>query len=380
MAFWRAFEVGSGPNRLFRAFLWALAGGISLVGVRDLLAGYPPFVDIEIPLRAAERWLAGGAPYLASAFRAPPGYDLPFLYPPCTLPLVAPLTIIPREVAWAGWLAVCLGAALLTVRRLGIPWPVAPLVLLWPPFAEAILGGNVQLVLVAGFAFLLFGRPSRPWQPLARDPADNGRPAVADGILGTAIPAFKLTQPHAWVALLRRRPGAALAGLAVAGGGGPAAQPRGGPAPRRGGGGPRRWGAAPTLPLVGPDAWLAWVEQLRRAADPSWPLAGASLAAGLPALGLLIAGGTALLCLVVPVARLGAWAGILTVVGAPSLRIFGVLFALPAMLTVRREIALLAAAMIATYTLQGLWGGLFLVLGTLFVAERYPALREPGAP
>ena len=216
------------------------------------------------------------------------------------------------------------------------------------------MGGNVQLVLVAGFAFLFFGRPSRPWQPLARDPADTDRPAVADGILGTAIPAFKLTQPHAWVALLRRRPGAALAGLAGAAG-----------------------LAAATLPLVGPDAWLAWADQLRRAADPSWPLAGASLAAGLPALGLVVAGGTALLCLAVPVSRLGAWAGILTVVGAPSLRMFGVLFALPAMLTIRREIALLAAAMIATYTLQGLWGGLFLVLGTLLAAERYPALREP---
>ena len=57
MAFARAFAVGSGPNRLFRAFLWVAAAGVSLVGVRDLLAGYPPFVDIEIPLRAAERWL-----------------------------------------------------------------------------------------------------------------------------------------------------------------------------------------------------------------------------------------------------------------------------------------------------------------------------------
>jgi len=33
--------------------------------------------------------------------------------------------------------------------------------------------------------------------------------------------------------------------------------------------------------------------------------------------------------------------------------------------------------MIATYTLQGLWGGILLVLGTLLAAERYPALREP---
>jgi hypothetical protein len=56
---------------------------------------------------------------------------------------------------------------------------------------------------------------------------------------------------------------------------------------------------------------------------------------------------------------------------------FGVLFALPALLTIRRELALLAAAAIASYTLQGLWLGVFLVLGTLLAAERYPALREP---
>jgi hypothetical protein len=357
-AFQRAFTVGSGPNRLFRAFLWAAAAAVSLAGVRDLLAGYPPFVDIEIPLRAAERWLAGGEPYLASAFLAPPGYELPFLYPPFVLPLIAPLTLLTRELVWACWLPLCVGAALLTVRRLGAPWPAAPLLLLWPPFAEAILGGNVQLLLVAGFVLLFFGPVGRPWRPGARDPAIADRPAVVDGVLGAAIPAFKLSQPHAWVALLRRRPAAALAGLALVSG-----------------------FALVTLPLVGLDLWVAWFDQLRRAADPAWPLAGASLTAGMPAyavLGVVIV--TAGLCLVVPVARLGAWTGILTVVGAPSLRMFGVLFALPALLTIRRELALLAAAAIASYTLQGLWLGLFLVLGTLLAAERYPALREPAPP
>ena len=358
MAVTRAFAVGGGPNRLFRALLWAGAAGVSLVGVRDLLAGYARFVDVEIPLRAAERWLQGGQPYLASSFHAPPGYELPFLYPPFVLPFLAPLTLLPRELVWAGWLAVCIAAALLTVRRLGVPWPVAPLLLLWPPFAEAILGGNVQLVLVAGFVLLFFGKPRRGWTPEARDPAIADRPAVVDGVLGAAIPAFKLSQPHAWVALLRRRPTAALAGLAVVGG-----------------------LAVATLPLVGLDLWVAWMDQLRRAADPAWPLAGASLTAGMPPfVALSVAAVTALLCLVVPVARLGAWTGILTVVGAPSLRIFGVLFALPAMLTVRREIALVAAAAIASFTLQGLWLGLLLVLGTLLVAERYPALREPAPP
>ena len=358
MAFARAFAVGSGPNRLFRAFLWVAVAGVSLVGVRDLLAGYPPFVDIEIPLRAAERWLSGGEPYLASSFLAPPGYELPFLYPPLVLPFVAPLTLLPRELVWAGWLAVCTGAALFTVRRLGVPWPVAPLVLLWPPFTEAILGGNIQLLLVGAFVALWFGRPARPWALATRDPALANRPAVVDGVLGAAMPAFKISQPHAWVALLRQRPRAALAGLGFF-----------------------AMLAVAALPLVGVGTWVAWVEQLRRAADPAWPIAGASLTAGLPAIvGLVVAAATALACLVVPLARLGSWTGLLTVVGSPSLRIFGVLFALPAMLTIRREAALIAAALIASYTLEGLWVGLAVVLGTLLAAERYPVLREPAAP
>ncbi|HYN48455.1 MAG TPA: glycosyltransferase family 87 protein [Candidatus Nanopelagicales bacterium] len=358
MAIAGAFAVGSGPNRLFRGFLWVAAAGVSLVGIRDLLAGYPPLVDIEVPLRAAERWLAGGQPYLASAFEAPPGYDVPFLYPPFVLPFLAPLTFLPREVVFVAWLAVCVATALWIVRRLGVPWPVAPFLLLWPPFAEAIFGGNVQLLLVGAFVAVFFGRPARPWTPATRDPAIADRPAVIDGVLGAAIPAFKISQPHAWVALLRRRPRAALAGLGCVGA-----------------------LAVATVPLVGLDAWLAWVEQLRRAADPAWPLAGASLTAGLPAVvGLTVAAATALACLVVPLARLGAWTGILTVVGAPSLRMFGVLFALPAMLTVRREAALIAAALIASYTLEGLWLGLVVVLGTLLAAERYPALREPNGP
>lgn len=358
VAFSRAFAIGDGPNRLLRTFLWVAAAGVSIVGVRDLLAGYPPFVDLEIPLRAAERWLAGGQPYLASAFGAPAGYDLPFLYPPFILPLVAPLTFLPRDVVCLVWLASCVGTALWIVGRLGIPWPIAPFILLWPPFAEAILGGNLQLLLVGAFVVLFFGRSARPWTPAPRDPADRTQPAIRDGILGAAIPAAKLSQPHAWVALFRRRPTAALAGMGAA-----AAL------------------ATATLPLVGMDAWDAWIEQLRRAADPAWPIAGASLTAGLPAIvGLAVAAATALACLVVPLARLGAWTGILTVVGAPSLRIFGVLFALPAMLAVRREVALLAAALIASYTLQGLWAGLALVMGTLLAAERYPALREPSGP
>ena len=63
-------------------------------------------VDLEIPLRAAERWQAGQPPYLASAFTSPPGATQPFLYPPFTLPFLALLTGLPR--AFVGTVAVAI--------------------------------------------------------------------------------------------------------------------------------------------------------------------------------------------------------------------------------------------------------------------------------
>jgi hypothetical protein len=249
---------------------------------------------------------------------------------------------------------------------LGIPGRAIPLVLCWPPFAEAVLGGNVQVFLFAAFVALFFDRGSLSRtagteggpQPLAfaGDPRNSNRPAVVDGLLGAIVPAFKLSQPHSWLALLRRRPGAAAAGLLVVG-----------------------VIAGASVPILGIDLWRSWLEQLGRASDPGWPLTGLSLARGLPAVAqLAIALGTGLACLRVPVARLGAWTGLLTVLGGPSLRMFGLLFALPAFLLVRREIALVGAFLVTTYTFEGIWIGVLVVTGALALAERYPALREPA--
>jgi hypothetical protein len=163
--------------------------------------------------------------------------------------------------------------------------------------------------------------------------------AIADGVLATITPALKLTQPHAWAALLRRRPAAALLGLCVA-----AAV------------------AIATLPLVGVGAWRAWIEQLGRAADPAWALRGSSLVQLLP--GLLSPAATALtvvLAMLAPTRRLGAAAGLLLVLGAPSLRSYGALFLLPAMLAVRRDVALVAVILVGTGVMAGMWAGILLV-------------------
>jgi hypothetical protein len=310
-----------------------------------LLTSYPLFVDIEIPLRAADRWIHGAQPYLASGFSAPAGYDLPFLYPPVVLPFLAPLTWLPREIVLAGWCAGVIAAAVFALRRLGASWPMVLPVLAWPPFAEGILGGNVQVVLVAAFV-AVFVPGSSPRVGRGGD--------LRAGILAALVPTFKLSQPHAWFGLLRVRPSAAVFGaIAVAG------------------------IAAATLPLVGPQLWLDWVEQLKRAADPAWPLAGASLTAALPAaVGLAVLGATVAATFVVPRPRLAAWVGVLTVLGAPSLRMFGVLFLLPSLVRIRLEIALVAALLIATYTLQGLWAGIAVAIVGLLGSERYPVFQE----
>jgi len=252
----------------------------------------------------------------------------------------------------AAWLVATLGAAIFIARRLGVPWRGVPIVLCWVPFAEGLVGGNAQVLLVAAFVAVFFDPPAGPWRPTPRDPRDaRGRPAIVDGILTAVTPALKLSQPHAWAALLRRRPLAALLGLVAA-----AAV------------------ALATLPLLGVGVWQAWIAQLGRAADPSWELRGSSLVQLLPGLLSLAATGlTVLLAMLAPTRRLGAAVGLLLVLGAPSLRSYGVLFLLPAMLAVRRDVALVAVILIGTGVMPGMWAGILLVTLAFAAGDRLDA-------
>jgi len=69
-------------------------------------------VDLEIPLRAAGRWASGGQPYLASSFSETTGPTLPFLYPPWLLPILTPISALPRTAVLAVWLALGLAVAI----------------------------------------------------------------------------------------------------------------------------------------------------------------------------------------------------------------------------------------------------------------------------
>lgn len=318
--------------------------GVSLIAFEFLMRNHPFAVDIEIPLRAAERWLAGGLPYDPAAFDRR-GVDLPFLYPPFLLPVVAPLTWLPRILVHWAWVLACLGAALVAFRHLGLPrwtWPVA---VIWPPFFEAILGGNVQVVLFACFCLVF-------WPPTA-SPRATGRPAIVDGLLTTVVGALKVSQFQPWLSLLRHRPPAALLGAAVVVG-----------------------LVVATLPLTGIDLWFDWLGQAGRAGDPEWLYVGepVSVVFGRQ-VGLALTVLTGVAALLLPWRWAGVGVGLLVLLGAPSLHIYGWLFILPALLVIRREIALFAAMLIATYQYGLIWMAWTLVASTVVASIRLPGLR-----
>jgi hypothetical protein len=305
-------------------------------------------VDMEIPLRAAERWQAGQPPYLANAFTSPPGATQPFLYPPYVLPFFDLLTHVPRVVVGSVAVAVMLIVSVAANRRLGVPWIWMPLVLAWPPFAEAIFGANIQVLFFAAFVFLFYRARPLPWMPATRDIAD---PAESPGLVGglaTIVGAVKVSQPHPWLYVLRYRPRAALGAALVIG-----------------------LLVAFTLVLTGVGLWFDWLAQLQLAGDPVWDLGGFAIPRFLPpGLGYVIAAACLVGVWFVPRERAGAWIGVLSVVGSLSLHIFGLLFLIPAMLVIRREAALVAAIFVATYSYQGAWAGILICVVGLALVER----------
>jgi hypothetical protein len=346
------------PRRILIAGLATIALLVSIdITVRSVME--PIWgVDVVVPLRAATRWLAGGEPYLASAFTAGTGYDVPFLYAPPFLVAFAPLTLAPVQAVVVAASVVGALACYAALRRLGMRPVLVLLVLLWPPFSGLIAGGNLQALMFAAFVWLYWDPAARrAVRPAARDWRRPGRSALIDGVLASFIPAVKISQGQAWFGVLRLRPRAALIGAVVVAG-----------------------VVAILLPVVGPSTWGAWLQQGSRAADPTWPLRGSSLTKDLPpAVTLAFAGMTMVAALFVPPRRAGAWIGLLTVIGTPGLRLYSVLFAVPAMLELRREIALVAAILIATYTFEGLWLGIAIVAICSAASERFPVLLEPDA-
>ena len=84
---------------------------------------------------------------------------------------------------------------------------------------------------------------------------------------------------------------------------------------------------------------------------------------------------------VVPPRRASAWIGILALVGAPSLHMFTLLFLLPAMLLIRREIALVAAILVASFVASYIWVAIVMVAWSVAAMDRWPnAARHTQSP
>ena len=352
-----ALQTGTRQNQLLLAGLivvLAILIGRALIGT--ILAAPRFGNDLEISLRAGERWLSGASVYLPT-FSAGPGAVQPFLYPPYTLPLISVLTAIPREIIIPVWVGVMFLAAVFACRLLEIPWPWVIPVLLWPPFAEGIVAANIQIILFAAFIALFFARSGTPWIARQRDLADPSESAARMGSLATRVGAIKISQPHPWLYVLRRRPLAAVAGAGVA-----------------------LILVLITLPMTGINLWFEWVGQLRLASDPTWDLGGIALSRFVPpGVGLAIAGLSVVAVWFVPKRDAASWIGVLSVIGTLSLHTFGMLFLVPAMLVIRRELALLAAICIATYSYEGSWAGIMICVVAFVASRRYPVLLWRGA-
>jgi len=356
----RVLARGSRSNQLLRAGLLAFAVPFFLYSDVIHLLGYTVGVDLEIPLRAAERWTAGGQPYLASAFATNGGVAAPFLYPPYVLPFLGALLAVPRAILTFLWLALCAACLGIVLRRLRLPIALWPLVVIWPPALEGLIGGNPQLPVLALFTTALWvDSPPPADRAFGRRFSERGNGIIGASAAAAASVAIKVSHPHAWLYVLRRRPREAIVGasLIVA-------------------------LIALTVPITGLQLWGDWLNQIRLAADPAWPLGGiavsrfVSVAFGVAVVLLLIVA----VISVVPAHHAGAWIGILTVVGAPSLHNFAMLFLLPAMLLIRAEIALFAAILMATTTYQGTWVGIIVVAIAMLAARRNAGLLERPPP
>jgi hypothetical protein len=340
-------------NTRLTIVLAVVVGGLAFAGIPDLRASFASGIDLEIPLRAAAHWQSGAAVYPPSAMQVQSGPDLPYLYPPYLLPLLSPLVSLPRDQVIDVWLIACLLAAVWTCRRLGIPWLAVPCLLAWPPFAEGLIVGNLQIMLFAAFVAVFYepgdGAPEqRSLRP------DLGHDWL-NGVLATLVGALKITQALPTLYLLRRRFRAAILGAVTVG-----------------------IVVLVTLPLTGLQIYGDWLAQLGRAADPAWTVGGVAIGhrLGVPdaipiALGIALA-------LVVRGRDSAAWLGMALIIATPTAHGYTFLFLLPAMLTIRRDLAIpIGALFLGIYHGYAWWMAFMFVAYLLVASNRWPWLRAP---
>jgi hypothetical protein len=346
---------GTRATTLIRVVLGVLALAVFIRSAIPVVTRYPVALDLIIPLDAAKRWLAGGVVYVPDGF-ADPTLLPPFLYPPFVLPMLAPLTYLPEIVVRWAWVGLLLALALVTCRRLAIPWIAMPVVLLWTPLLGGLFGGNVTIAMFAAFVAAFWRTPRRhALEPEPRELDGAEPPDARIGWLAAGVAAVKLSQAQAWLAIAGRSLSAAMQGAV-----------------------PWILLVLITLPLVGIGAYGAWLAQLARASDPGWEPMGPSLLRVLPAtVFAALTLGSFAIAVWLRGRDTGVWLGVLMLLMTPNMHIHNALFLIPVLLRIRREFALLAALLTGTLTYEGWWLGITIAVGVMLAGERWSVLREP---
>lgn len=293
-----------------------------------------PFRDLDLYLRAGSAWSNGQPVYLDHLFSAVPAdrTQYPFNYPPLTLPLFGALAAMPQLVLHGAWLAISVGLVLAALRAFGLPWRWAISALLWRPLAEGLWVGNVAVPLLAAFAL-----------------APRAGPLLAVPGLFKVYAAI----PGLWLLRERRWRDVTIGAAVVLG------------------------AVLMTVPLVGLDAWRAWLAGLAwwEASLPGLQGYGAGIALE-PWLGLpitLLMAAVALAFALRAQGREGLWRlGVVTPVASPSVFSHGLLTMIPALLRLRPLLAWFAVAATAAAPGPVFWVAAALAIASWFV----PALRR----
>jgi hypothetical protein len=277
------------------------------------------------------------------------GPDLPYLYPPFLLPFLAQVASLPHGLVINVWLCICVIAGIWTFRRLAIPWIAVPCFLAWPPTGEALVVGNIQVLLFAAFVAVFY----EPRDGVLRQrPLRPGRDLV-NGVMAGFLGAIKVGNMLAMLFLARRRIRAALLGCLVFG-----------------------LIVLATLPLTGIPIYFDWLAQMQRASDPAWVYGGITLShnIGVPdavtvaigiAAALLLRGRDSV-----------AWLGIALILATLNVHGHTFLFLLPALLIIRRDLAIPIGALFLTFWTAPTWAAWCLAGAVLAASYRWPRLRE----
>jgi hypothetical protein len=305
---------------------------ITAMVLTDATMTVQPLRDLGLYLKAGQHYMAGSPVYLQSPLTELPVdlTDLPFLYPPFTLPFFGLLSTLPVLLVQAIWFYGSLGLGLLALRWLGLPGRWAVLAVAWPPLFEGLWVGNVAVPALVLFAL-------GPW-------------LGAGLVLGaafksyTGIAALWLVKERRWV-----EAGVGVGALLAL--------------------------AAVTLPLTGIDLWWKWLDGLRF--YQSSALYGFALPRYVP-YAVYVA-----LTVVAVVAALRARGreslarlGTATIVVSPSLFSHGLLVAVPSLLGLRSPWLWLAIGFVST-PVGPQW---LLAVGVVALSWVAPAMRHPASP